>query len=192
MGIAADSKAITLGHPSYVWRAGQERRLQLIRQYVPLEGRAILDVGCGLGLYVQRFRDLSEDVHGVDIDPAKVAQAGEQLSNIRQGSAEALPYPDETFDVVFSNEVIEHVQSDQAAIDEAYRVLVSGGHLVVFCPNRGYPFETHGCYWRGSTILVICRSSTICRASGASAWRPMCASIRDNKWPPCSAGCQGR
>ncbi len=42
-------KAITLGHPSYVWRAGQERRLNLMRGYVPLEGKTILDVGSGIG-----------------------------------------------------------------------------------------------------------------------------------------------
>jgi len=149
MDIAGDSKAIRLGHPSYVWRAGQERRLALIQQYVPLQGRTILDVGCGLGLYVQRLNDLSDDVHGVDIDPEKVAQASETLANIRQGSAESLPFPDASFDVVFSNEVIEHVQDDQAAIDEAFRVLAPGGYLVVFCPNRGYPFETHGFCWRG-------------------------------------------
>jgi len=149
MDIAGDTKAITLGHPSYVWRAGQERRLTLIQRYVPLHGRAILDVGCGLGLYVRRLNDLSDNVHGVDIDPDKVAQTSESLANIHQGSAEALPYPNGTFDVVLSNEVIEHVHDDQAAIDEAYRVLVPGGHLVVFCPNRGYLFETHGFYWRG-------------------------------------------
>src|SRR5688500_1141958 len=50
--IAADVKAIRLGHPSYVWRRGQDRRLSLIRQHVDLEGRRILDVGCGLGMYV--------------------------------------------------------------------------------------------------------------------------------------------
>ncbi len=32
---------------------------------------------------------------------------------------------------------------------EIFRVLKPGGRLVLFCPNRGYPFETHGIYWRG-------------------------------------------
>lgn len=147
-------KAITLGHPSYVWRFGQDRRVDLIRRYVPLENRAILDVGCGLGMYVRAFRRFSQDVHGVDIDEEKVAQAGQELPNIRVAPAEDLPYPDGTFDVVLSHEVIEHVDDDRRALAEALRVLRSGkdgpaGQLVIFCPNRLYPFETHGAYWGG-------------------------------------------
>jgi len=45
--------------------------------------------------------------------------------------------------------VLEHVQNDQAAIREIARVLKPGGRVILFCPNRGYPFETHGIYWRG-------------------------------------------
>ena len=72
--IAADpaEKFIALGHPSYVWRRGQDRRLALIQRYVPLEGQRILDVGCGIGTYVTKFRQFSDEVHGVDIDEDKV------------------------------------------------------------------------------------------------------------------------
>jgi hypothetical protein len=45
--------------------------------------------------------------------------------------------------------VIEHVQDDRAYAAEMIRVLQSGGRAIVFCPNRPYPFETHGHYWRG-------------------------------------------
>jgi SAM-dependent methyltransferase len=45
---------------------------------------------------------------------------------------------------------LEHVQDDQKAIQEIIRVLKPGGLLVLFVPNRGYPFETHGFYWRGN------------------------------------------
>lgn len=151
-------KAITLGHPSYVWGAGQERRLDLIRRFVPLEDRTILDVGCGLGMYVQAMRRFSQDVYGVDIDEQKVAEASQSLPNIRVAPAEILPFPDAFFDVVLSHEVIEHVTDDREAIAEAVRVLkapdpvqkVPGGRLVIFAPNRWYPFETHGAYWGGS------------------------------------------
>ena len=106
-------------------------------------------MGCGLGLYVRRFRDLSSDVHGIDVDPAKVREASETLPNIREGSAQALPYASDSFDVVLSHEVLEHLPDDRAAVREAHRVLRPGGRLVVFAPNRWYPFETHGVYWRG-------------------------------------------
>ena len=179
--MTADDRAITLGHPSYVWGFGQERRLELIRDHVPLEHRSVLDVGCGLGMYVRALRRFSEDVHGVDVDAEKVAEASEKLPNIRQAPAERLPFPDGRFDVVLLHEVIEHVNDDAQAISEAVRVLRSpvrtravvpqtgdsrtaksdtakepapkvarAGRLVIFAPNRLYPFETHGAYWGGT------------------------------------------
>jgi SAM-dependent methyltransferase len=45
--------------------------------------------------------------------------------------------------------VLEHVEDDGAVIKEIVRSLKPGGRLALFCPNRGYPFETHGFYWRG-------------------------------------------
>jgi SAM-dependent methyltransferase len=65
------------------------------------------------------------------------------------GVGEALPFPSNSFDLILSHEVLEHVQDDQVAINEIVRTLSPGGRLVLFCPNRGYPFETHGHYWRG-------------------------------------------
>jgi SAM-dependent methyltransferase len=131
--------------------------MDLICRYVPLENRLILDAGCGLGMYVRAFRRFSPDVHGVDIDEAKVVEASQELPNIRAAAAENLPHPDGMFDVVLSHEVIEHVSDDRRAIAEAVRVLRSaepnggrcGGRLVLFAPNRLYPFETHGAYWGG-------------------------------------------
>jgi SAM-dependent methyltransferase len=144
-----EDKSIRLGRPSAAWAFGQDRRLQMIRQGAPLEGKRILDVGCGLGFYVRRLRDFSEDVYGVDVDPANVAEASETLPNIQVAPAENLPFANDFFDVVLSHEVLEHVDDDRQAVAEAIRVLKPGGRLVIFVPNRLYPFETHGCYWRG-------------------------------------------
>src|SRR5215211_1971739 len=100
MVAAADVKAIRLGHPSYVWRSGQDRRLTQIRQHVALESRRILDIGCGLGMYVDKFRRFSDEVYGVDVDEDKVAQASESLPNIQVAPGEHLPYRDNEFDVI--------------------------------------------------------------------------------------------
>ena len=143
------AEAIALGRPSYGWQFGQDRRLEMVRRFVPLEGARILDVGCGIGTYVRGFRRFSDDVHGVDVDAARVAQASRDLPNIRVAEAESLPYPDDDFDLVFLNEVIEHVADDRRTIEEAARVTKPGGHVVVFAPNRLFPFETHGAYIAG-------------------------------------------
>lgn len=147
--MAEETKAATLGCPSSLWRAGQERRLALVREAVPLEGACILDAGCGVGLYTQRFTEFSVRVYGVELDFDRAAEAHQALAGIVQASVEALPFAEASFDVIFSHEVLEHVKNDRAAVREAYRALKPGGYLAVFVPNRGYPFETHGVFWRG-------------------------------------------
>lgn len=147
--VSTDEKAITLGRPSYVWRFGQQRRLDLIREHVELEGARILDVGCGVGMYVRHLGIYSDQVYGVDVDPEKVEEASKTLPNIEVAAAESLPFDDGFFDVVLLHEVLEHVDDDLRSVAEAWRVLAPGGRIVVFVPNRLYAFETHGVYWRG-------------------------------------------
>ncbi len=145
--------SIERGRPSYSWRFGQYRRLEMVRRFVDLEGARILDVGCGIGTYVRRFRRYSDDVHGIEVEPERVAEAGAELPNIVLAVGEALPYPDGHFDLVFSNEVIEHVDDDRQTAREMVRVTRPGGAIVLFAPNRLYPFETHGAYVGGHYIF---------------------------------------
>jgi SAM-dependent methyltransferase len=140
------AKAIVLGHPSYVWGYGQERRLALVRRYVALENKRILDIGCGIGAYVRAFRQFSPFVHGVDVDQEKIEEASADLPNLSVAPAESLPYASNHFDVTFLHEVIEHVTDDRQAVAEALRVTRPDGVVVIFAPNRLYPFETHGFY----------------------------------------------
>lgn len=143
-------KAALRGLPSFVWRFGQERRLRLIAAYAHLQNARILVDGCGIGTYVAHLRAFSPSVYGLDIDAEYVEMGARALPGLLQiADAERLPYPDNTFDVILSHEVMEHVPDDRAAAVEMARVLRSGGRIVLFCPNRWYPFETHGFYWRG-------------------------------------------
>jgi len=145
-----DDEAARRGHPSYVWRAGQDRRLGLVDKWANLKAARILDNGCGVGMYTAKFRQFSTQVTGIEIDLAAAAQAQSHTkAHIAVGRGEALPFPDHSFDVIFSHEVIEHVDDDRRYAREMVRVLAPGGRIVLFCPNRLYPFETHGHYWRG-------------------------------------------
>lgn len=144
-----DEKAITLGHPSYVWRFGQDRRLNMIRAYLDMENARVLDIGCGIGTYVEKFRALGARSYGVDVDAERVMRGRREknLDTLALSVSEALPYGGETFDGVLLHEVIEHVDNDRVTIQEAHRVTKHGGVVIVFAPNRLYPFETHGAYF---------------------------------------------
>jgi len=148
------SRAAERGEPSYVWRAGQERRLGMIHQAVPgWENARVLEDGCGIGVYVRELRRFTPHVYGLDYEFERVAEGARTLDKLICAAGEHLPYPDQSFDVIVSNEVIEHVRDDRAVVGEIARALRPGGRLVLFCPNRWYPVEQHGVYWRGRYIF---------------------------------------
>src|SRR5690242_13623106 len=143
-------KAALRGEPSYVWRAGQQRRLDMIAKAAGdrVQG-TILENGCGVGMYVERLSNFGGRVIGLEYDFERAAQAKLRSSEIFNAAGESIPLRISMFDLILSHEVIEHVQDDRAAVREMIRVLKPGGRVVIFCPNRGYPFETHGVYWKG-------------------------------------------
>lgn len=138
------------GEPSYVWRSGQERRLRMVADHIRLDNAVILEHGCGIGTYASQFkRRFTPHVEAFDLEADRVAIARKEVPHALIAIAEHLPYASDTFDVVFSNDVLEHVQDDAISAAEMVRVTKPGGHLAIFVPNRWYPFETHGHYWRG-------------------------------------------
>ena len=145
----SDDKAAALGHPSYVWRAGQERRLALITHWSSIENADVLVDGAGIGMYSRHLAAAGARVTSLDIDHRSMVAASQNLEKCLVGACEALPFAEASFDTVLSHEVLEHVGDDARSLAEIARVLRSGGRLILFLPNRLYPFETHGHYWRG-------------------------------------------
>ena len=143
-------RAALRGEPSYVWRAGQARRLAWILDAAGDRalGR-VLDDGCGLGLYLEQLATGARAALGVEYDAERARLAGGRGLRVTQAAGERLPFPADSFDLILSHEVLEHVADDRQAMREVARLLAPGGRAVVFVPNRGYPFETHGIYWRG-------------------------------------------
>lgn len=143
-------KAALRGEPSYVWRAGQQRRLDMILDAAGdrVKGR-IFEDGCGVGMYVQHLSPFGGEVIGLEYDFERAVEAHANSRHILNAAGELVPLPSGIFDLILSHEVIEHVQDDRRAICEMVRLLKPGGRITLFCPNRGYPFETHGIYWKG-------------------------------------------
>ena len=143
-------KAALRGEPSYVWRAGQQRRLEMIQSAAGerLNGRVLVD-GCGVGMYLEHLAPLAGEVVGLDIEHERTREAHQNSERVVCAAGEHLPFTGQSFDLVLSHEVLEHVSDARLTLVEIVRCLRPGGRLVLFCPNRGYPFETHGIYWRG-------------------------------------------
>ena len=148
---AQSERTALRGNPSHVWRAGQARRLQMILDWAPQPLRRALVDGCGVGIYVRALQKTVPEVHGMDIESEHLLAAAENLPgaplNLSRG--EHLPYPDHSFDLILSHEVLEHVEDDRQAAAEIVRVLRVGGRAAIFVPNRLFPYETHGHFWQG-------------------------------------------
>jgi SAM-dependent methyltransferase len=116
-----------------------------------------LDIGCGDGAYTTRLADGFNRVDAIDIQADRLTLFTERIKGspaahritIGEMSATKLDYTDNTFDLVTSIEVLEHVDELDQALREIRRVLKPGGRFAFTTPNRWFPFETHGFIYRG-------------------------------------------
>lgn len=103
-----------------------------------VRGKRVLDIACGSGYGTAAIaRAGAKSVLGVDIDPKVCAYVSRHYGvPTAVGSAENIPLPDASVDVVVSFETIEHVPSPALFVEQCHRVLVPGGVLVISTPNR--------------------------------------------------------
>lgn len=116
-----------------------ERRIEvLFDELLPdsLEGKLLLDGGCGTGFFSQRAVERGARVVSLDIGFQLLQITGEKCQSQKvQGDALRLPFPDGTFEVVVSSEMVEHVPDPNQAVRELIRVLRPGGVLALTTPN---------------------------------------------------------
>jgi SAM-dependent methyltransferase len=105
-------------------------------------GRDVLDVGCGAGVEVMRFARAGARVTGVDIAARAIdltrANADQQKLAVRLevADAEALPFPDESFDLVYAHGVLQYTSNDRRLAHEVHRVVRPGGLAIFQVYNR--------------------------------------------------------
>lgn len=90
-------------------------------------GKDALEVGCGTGLILSRVAHEARRAEGVDLSPGMLELAKKRGLDVREGSATELPYPDASFDVVYSFKVLAHVPDIEKALSEMARVCRPGG-----------------------------------------------------------------
>jgi len=114
-------------------------------------GDRVLDVGAGFGRHVYECARRGAEVVALDYAADEVVQTratlgamvvageipGDRMAAALRGDATRLPFADDSFDVVITSEVLEHIQNDVAAIAEMVRVLKPGGRFAATVPAWG-------------------------------------------------------
>lgn len=123
----------------------------VIREIQSIQPRTILDAGCGEGFTLEKLREhnVGEELEGVDL--AHAVNLGRQMYphlTLKVGSIYALPYADDSFDVVICSEVLEHLEYPEKALHELRRV--TKRYCVITVPHE--PFFRLANFLRGKNI----------------------------------------
>lgn len=163
----------------YPAASGVARRLGWLLYFFPVRRSAVdeemrrlqahpngrlLDVGCGTGGWLETMRDLGWQVQGIDFDKDAVSVASQRGLTVALGSVEEQNYPNNYFDIVTLNHVIEHLPHPVRTLTECHRILKNGGRLIVYTPNTaGFGHRLLKDNWRGLEpprhLYLFCRTS---------------------------------
>jgi SAM-dependent methyltransferase len=125
------------------FRYGTERHLPATIAALGVRGKRVLEIGLGEGADSERLIRCGARWSGVDLTAESVERVRTRLTlrdlpyeELRQGSALSLPFPDDSFDVVFSHGVLHHIPDIATAQREINRVLRPGGELIMMLYAR--------------------------------------------------------
>lgn len=160
------------------WRYQHERHILACLDLTDWNGKRVLEIGLGQGAESEQLIRRGARWSGLDLTSESVDRVTARLTlralpfdDVRQGSVLRIPWPDNSFDMVFSHGVLHHVPQIQAAQSEIHRVLRPGGTLVAMLYARrslnfqlsirlvrraalalAYPFRASGLVQRSSML----------------------------------------
>jgi SAM-dependent methyltransferase len=104
-----------------------------------VRGKRVLEIGCGRGAFARYLAQQGASLVAADFSPAAVSHARKRLEGFDAtaivADIQSIPFPDESFDVVVSQETLEHVPDPEQGLRELVRVTRRGGRLLVTTPN---------------------------------------------------------
>ncbi len=110
-------------------------KIEFLDRHASLTNRRVLEVGCGNGTFTIRLAQRAAAVIGVELSPQMLAENPHKVGVL--GTAEALPFADRSFDIVFAANLLHHVGNPRAVLDELRRC--SGRYVMLVEPNRWNP-----------------------------------------------------
>jgi SAM-dependent methyltransferase len=115
----------------------------LFDTYGLLKGSKILEPGCGRGEFLHAYKKLGMECYGLDLSPC----AGEFLQGIevKKGDIDKDPFPydDNSFDVVYSKSLMEHLNHPDKYLKEVFRILKPGGKVLCLIPDWEANYKTY-------------------------------------------------
>jgi len=140
------------------WKPSTQVYQELVASYLNPEAK-LLDLGCGRGGIVERLHPLARLTVGVDADLASLREHRAPSIPRIQALAEALPFPAQTFDLVISSWVLEHLAEPEKSFEEVARVLKPGGRFIFLTPNFLHPIPRLG--WALSKVGGLLQKSLV-------------------------------
>lgn len=142
---------LKLGEPVDYGAYAVEKRLKKVSKYIDFANKKVLDIGCGNGAYtVEIAKDASLAV-GIDIEPERLSvfnktKGERKIRNVYISlmSGEYIGFKGGVFDIVILIETLEHILNERNCLRECWRVLKENGKIILYVPNKWFPFETHG------------------------------------------------
>jgi SAM-dependent methyltransferase len=111
----------------------------MLRAYVP-KGKPILDLGCGDGRNLQLLKTVASGVTGTDYNLLRLQRAkgmAEGYESLCVSEVNALPFCDCSWDIVYFDQVLEHMPDPGQALESVHRILRHHGVLILGVPNEG-------------------------------------------------------
>ena len=117
--------------------------------YLPsVKSGKILDFGCGNGWLLDNLKAAGWEAYGLDFDSKAIEFCNSKGLKAAVGDIGSQNYPENYFDAITINHVIEHVHEVDQLIKDAFKVLKKGGKLIIATPNTGsWMHKMYGKYW---------------------------------------------
>lgn len=141
------------------WKVGKSAKFEdytrnlLLPNFFPITEKRekVADIAGGAGIVSQWLMKRGYDVSLVEFSDEAIGEAKKRgVKHIYQNKIEgvgSLPFADDSFDIVFFGDIIEHLFDPESALEEIRRILKPSGRLIISCPNIAY--------WRFRTYYLI-------------------------------------